>query len=488
MRHKEYGVLFLLLAFWTVALGGLLVWSNYRGTRYLQALLREQGRAFFQEIVSVREWNAGHGGVYVPVTEATRPNPYLLDDSARDLETTDGRKLTRINPAYMTRQIAGIAAGNDKVGFHITSLNPIRPANKADEWERVALESFARGEKEHGELLVGESRSTYRYMAPVYVKPPCLACHEAQGYSLRDVRGGISVTLAAGEFVSAKERDAFNHALGYGGIWLVGFLGISGGFVAVLRKKRVAEEASRLKDEFLANISHELRTPLNGIMGMTELTMDTELTGEQRSNLEMVRISSLKLLHLLNDILDFSKMEAGRFRLGKAVFDPREVAAHVVRRMDGQARQKGLDLRFGAVSGLPLRVVGDELRVNQVLTNLLDNAVKFTRQGVVELRVELAEGGGEKGEHRIHFSVSDTGMGIPGHKLNMIFDSFTQADGSLSRSHGGTGLGLAIVKRLVDLMGGEVWVESEEGKGSVFHFIAVFGAVLVASGPGDSTG
>ncbi len=488
MKHKDYGILFLLLAFWTVALGGLLAWTYRLEKQHSESLLQEQGRAFFQEIVSVREWNAGHGGVYVAVTEATQPNPYLLKDPTRDLETTDGRKLTKINPAYMTRQIAEIAAGNDKVGFHITSLNPIRPANKASEWERVALKSFDQGQKEYGKLLTTESGSTYRYMAPLYIKPSCLACHEVQGYSLGDVRGGISVTLAADQLVSTRETDSFSHSLGYGGIWMVGFLGISGSFVAILRKKRVAEEANRLKGEFLANISHEIRTPLNGIMGMTEVTLDTKLTGEQRSNLELVRTSSLTLLHLLNDILDFSKIEAGRLRLEKAMFDPQEVVAHVVGRMEGLARKKELELRWTAVSGLPLRVVGDELRLNQVLTNLLDNAVKFTAQGVVELRMELEEGDGDKGEHRIHFSVSDTGMGIPRHKLDMIFESFTQADGSLSRMHGGTGLGLAIVKRLADLMGGEVWVESEEGKGSVFHFTAVFGVVSSANGQGVSMG
>lgn len=266
------------------------------------------------------------------------------------------------------------------------------------------------------------------------------------------------LALAFNHMTSAIERDIHERATRE---------------AALAEAKQAADAASQAKGDFLANMSHEIRTPMNGIIGMTELALDTELTREQREYLSTVKSSADALLSLINDILDFSKIEAGRLELDPIDFELRDALADMLNTLAMRAHSKGVELAYHVDSDVHDALVGDVYRLRQIIVNLVGNAIKFTEKGEIVVGVETVER--TEKEITLHFSIKDTGIGIPADKVDAIFKPFEQADVSTTRKYGGTGLGLAISVQLVEIMGGRIWAESELGAGSTFQFTAVFG-------------
>lgn len=363
-------------------------------------------------------------------------NTLLLDSIPEAIFGVDSKgNCTFCNPAFL--QLTGFAESASVLGKNVHALiHHTRPDGSPYPGEQCPIyASFRRETDTHAddELLWRKDGSSFR-----------------AEYWARSLRRRNQVIGAVVTFVDVTERKRAEQELRYA--------------------KEAAEAANEAKSIFLATMSHEIRTPMNGILGMTELVLDTELTEEQRENLGLVRLSAESLLIIINDILDFSKIEAGKMELEAIPFDLRESLGETMKALSIRADQKGLELVYEVQPDVPEALLGDPGRIRQVLTNLTGNAIKFTERG--EIFVSVTEESRSAGGALLHFSVQDTGVGIPADQQKKIFEPFSQADGSSTRKYGGTGLGLTICKRIVDVMGGRLWVESEPRRGSTFHFTA----------------
>lgn len=496
-----------LLLSWSIVIGSSLLWNWWQTSQMAVGLACKEAEAVYNKDIVYRLWNASHGGVYVPVTPETQPNPYLEGIEERDIQTPSGRRLTLINPAYMTRQVHEL--GRTQYGYqgHITSLKPIRPQNAPEPWEKEALVSFEKGNKEYTTVAKLDDGLYLRFMRPLVTQEGCLKCHAKQGYKIGDIRGGISVSMPMVPFMAHVRKHIISIFLGHLVFFVLGTWVIFR-WIRTLRQRdhirerterrlnqakeeaekahknvqevnqhlaletaranhlaAKAEVANVAKSLFLANMSHEIRTPMNAIIGFADLLAEEPLTDDQKGHLGIIRDAGRNLLTLIDDILDLSKIEAGKLKVEISECPLRELLNFVKSLMQVKAKEKGLDFMVIEGDKLPARIRTDPARVRQCLINLLGNAIKYTQQGHVYLRVSAQETGGVVS---IRFDVEDTGIGIPPDKQQTVFEAFVQVSNSDTRNYGGVGLGLAITKQLVELLGGQLTVTSEIHKGSVF--------------------
>jgi len=384
------------------------------------------------------------------------------------IETTpDCVKLIRPDGALLEMNRAGldmIEADSAKTVLGQCVYSLIAPEYR--EAYRALNESVCRGNRGHLEFEIIGLKGTRRWMAthavPLYLQSDGTLVQLSVTRDITERRRAemeLRQTKEAAE-IAIEELKAANEQL-------------EQAIEHANQMAAAAQVANQAKSEFLANMSHEIRTPMNGIIGMTELALDTNLSPEQREYLTLVKASADSLLAIINDILDFSKIEAGKLELNNVDFNLQDEFYSPIKAIALRAQQKGLKLIYDVSPDVPCALVGDANRLRQIIINLAGNAIKFTEQG--EVAISISRESQSESEVCLHFAVRDTGIGIAADRQQSIFEPFTQADGSTTRKYGGTGLGLTISSRLVEMMGGRIWVESQLGKGSTFHFTARFG-------------
>ena len=456
---------------WLGFLFALAVWSARSEQGHFLNMAERRARTLFQQMVLIRSWNTNHGGIFVRTDEKSPPNPHLPAED-RTIETAEGESYSRLNPAYMTRQLGTLSMQRGDVVFHIAGLDPMRAGNRPDEWEKESLIGFERGYPERFQLVDTMNGKLFRYMAPLKIEQKCKTCHTKAATDGRRTLGGISVSFPADTMISERKGAVAHAHVAFLLIGVVGMAGIMISSYQILRKRDDAQKADQAKSMFLANMSHDMRTPLNGIMGLTELIERRGLDEEQKRHAHMVQQSARNLLEIVDDITEFSRLESAKLELSESVFDFRMVLDEVLEIYSFAGENKGLTLEKQVDPVIPSYLVGDSFRIKQVVGNLVGNAVKFTQHGGVTIvagQVGIQEKDG-CATACLQIRVKDTGVGIPESEFERIFQSFRQLDDSYSKKHVGTGLGLSICKRLVEMMGGGIKVESTVGKGAEFLF------------------
>lgn len=461
--HKALLSTAVLCTLWCLMLVALFQRNAHNEEAHATALAGLQARTLCAQMLDTRAWNAAHGGVYVRESEYGSANPWL-PEGMRRATLNNGERLVLINPAYMSRQIADRTAAYG-ARLRITSHAPLRPENLADDWESAALREIESGAAEVFSLQKDAAgKENFRYMAPLRTESSCLHCHT--GSSLNDVRGGISVILEAQPFLHGAQEHRSAQGYMYGVLGLTGMLGIGSLSFAFGRRRSLAEQKSRMKNAFLANMSHDMRTPLAGIMGMTELLQSEPDSATRRRAYSYLRSAAEALLEMITDITAHAALDTGKLHCARKAFELENCLQSCLDLFRPACTEKRLKLILDLDHTLPPVLIGDAFRLRQALGNLVGNAIKFTAQGFVRVTVT---GTREKNNALfLRIEVRDSGPGIPAHELAAVFEPFTQ--GAQTRQLGipGTGLGLAISHELARLMGGSLDARSLVGRGSTF--------------------
>ncbi len=459
-----------LVLFWTTFVVSLVLNAQKNEKLRIQLMLTNQARAFFSEVVLTRSWNASHGGVYVFVNESTSPNPYL-DDPERDIKLQDGRILTKINPAFMTRQIAELAEEKNNIRFHITSLNPIRPANKANEWESAALEKFESGVMEYTESITLADDFIFRYMAPLVTEKSCLKCHSKQGYKVGEIRGGISITIPGKRVLEISELTNRPQVLGYIVTWILGMLFLIVLFINLIYQKTKAEAANAAKSDFIAHMSHDIRTPLSNMLGILQILKEDNNEDQsheaRKSLIEMAESSGENLFSIISDIIDMKEIESGKYRINEKNFRIEDLIVSLQSLFKLEMEKRKITFVYEIDGNLSGVIKSDEIKIRHILLNLIGNSIKYTEKGLISVKFHLLET--KTRILNVQAVVEDTGVGIPANDLKNIVKPFERVKKYIGKVQG-TGLGLSIVNKLVSILGGVLEIESEEGSGTKISF------------------
>lgn len=463
--------LFIVLFIWTLFIIASFIW-NYKALKnQIEGVALNKSRAFFQYNVSTRAWNSGHGGVYVPVTETTKPNPYL-EDSLRDIVSTEGLQLTKINPAYMTRQIAEINNKEYYIQFRITSLNPIRPKNKADEWETASLKKFEEGATEVFEKVGSNPNSRYKYMGPFYVISDCLKCHAKQGYKVGDIRGGISVTFSTNPldkvFLSQLYPLCFIHAI----VLILGMLGIvlyqrkTQTYLNRIHEKNIQlKKSNATKEKMFSIISHDLNSPFNIIQGYTDIlsTQYDDYEDSQRKQLiSEIDKSAKSSYNLLQDLLTWTTNQDEELEPKKIRIDIFQLIEDAIGPYKPSAILKSIETEIQCPKDTLVELDRDMIKT--VLGNLYNNAIKFTpNKGNIQVVVKIQE-------FKFQCSIIDNGVGMSEEQQDKLFNPQHKISTQGTNYESGTGFGLLICKEIIDKHDGRLWVNSTINKGSEFSF------------------